>query len=70
MMRVICRLGLVAFTILASLMGQAASAVAEISSTSERFEVSAVKAVRPFLVDTLAAIQQGNLARAKEAFEA
>jgi tetratricopeptide (TPR) repeat protein len=36
----------------------------------ERFEVSAVKAVRPFLADTLNAIQQGDLARAKEAFEA
>jgi len=44
--------------------------VAETSSTPERFEVSAVKAARPFLVDTLTAIQQGNLARAKAAFEA
>jgi high-affinity iron transporter len=70
MMQVIWRLGLVAFTTLASLTGQTASALAETNSAPERFEVSAVKAVRPFLVDTLAAIQQGNLARAKEAFEA
>ena len=68
MRQVICRLGFVAFTTLASLTGQAASAPAETSS-SERFEVSAVKAARPFLLDTLTAIQQGNLARAKEAFE-
>ena len=70
MMQVIWRLGFVAFTTLASLMGQTASALAETNSAPERFEVSAVKAVRPFLVDMLAAIQQGNLARAKEAFEA
>jgi hypothetical protein len=68
MRQVICRLGFVAFTTLASLTGQAASALAETSS-SERFEVSAVKAARPLLVDTLTAIQQGNLARAKEVFE-
>jgi tetratricopeptide (TPR) repeat protein len=54
---------------LAGLTGQATNALAEANSTSERFEVSAVKAARPFLVDTLAAIQQGNLAQAKAAFE-
>src|SRR5215831_13824604 len=67
MMQVICRLGVVAFTALAIFSSQTASAVAE--TNPERFEVSAVKAVRPFLVDTLTAIQQGNLARAKEVFE-
>jgi hypothetical protein len=70
MMQVICRLGLIAFTTLASLTGQATTVAAETSSTPERFEVSAVKTARPFLVDTLAAIQQGNIARAKEAFDA
>ena len=69
MMQVICRIGLVAFTMLAILTGQATSAVAEAKSTAERFEVSAVKAPRSFLVDTLTAVQQGDLARAKEAFE-
>src|SRR5262245_6625520 len=36
----------------------------------ERFEVSSIKAVRPRLVDTLSAIQQGDIAGAKEAFQA
>ncbi len=74
MMQVICRIGLVAFMVaflaLVSVTGWAASAAAESRSTPERFEVSAVKAARPFLVDTLTAIQQGNVARAKEAFDA
>src|SRR5262245_2288929 len=70
MIQVMCRLGLVVFTTLASLTGQAPTAAAQANSTPERFEVSAVKAVRPFLVDTIAAIQQGNVARAKEAFDA
>jgi tetratricopeptide (TPR) repeat protein len=69
MMEAICRLGLAAFTTLAVLAGQAINAPAQSNSTPERFEVSAVKAARPLLVDTLTAIQQGNLARAKEAFE-
>jgi tetratricopeptide (TPR) repeat protein len=74
MMQVICRLGLVAFMVaflaLVSVTAWGASAAAESRSTPERFEVSAVKAARPLLVDTLAAIQQGNVARAKEAFDA
>ena len=70
MIQVMCRLGLVLFTTLASLTGQMATAAAQANSNMERFEVSAVKAARPFLVDTVAAIQQGNVARAKEAFDA
>ena len=70
MNKVMWRLGLILFTTLASLTGQTRTAVAEAISSSERFEVSAVKAARPFLVDTIAAIQQGNVARAKEAFDA
>jgi tetratricopeptide (TPR) repeat protein len=70
MMKVMCRLGLVLFTIVASLTGQSPVAAAQANSSEERFEISAVKAARPFLVDTIAAIQQGNLARAKEAFDA
>jgi hypothetical protein len=69
MRKVMCRLGLVLFTIVASLTGHSPVAAAQANS-SERFEISAVKAVRPFLVDTIAAIQQGNVARAKEAFDA
>jgi len=72
MMRVICRIGFIAFAMLAMapFAGQATAAEAASQPTLERFEVSAIKAVRPFLVDTLTAIQQGNIARAKEAFEA
>jgi len=70
MVKVMCRFGLVLFTILASLTGQMPTAAAQANSSLERFEISAVKAARPFLVDTIAAIQQGNVARAKEAFDA
>jgi tetratricopeptide (TPR) repeat protein len=70
MMKLMCRLGLVLFTIVASLTGQSPVAAAQANSSEERFEISAVKAARPFLVDTIAAIQQGNVARAKEAFDA
>jgi len=70
MIKVMCRLGLVLFTILATLTAKSPFAEAQASSTQERFEISAVKAARPFLVDTVAAIQQGNVARAKEAFDA
>src|SRR6266702_176581 len=70
MMQVMRRFGFVLVTTLASLEGQTATAAAQANSNLERFEVSAVKAARPFLVDTIAAIQQGNLARAKEAFDA
>jgi high-affinity iron transporter len=70
MMQLMCRLGLLLLSTLAILTGQATTAVAQPNSSPERFEVSAVKAARPFLVDTIAAIQQGNVARAKEAFDA
>ena len=69
MIQVMCRLGFVLFTTFTSLTGQTTIATAQANSNTERFEISVVKAVRPFLVDTIAAIQQGNVARAKEAFE-
>jgi len=37
---------------------------------AERFEVTSIKAVRPTLVNTIAALQAGDVARAKAAFEA
>jgi hypothetical protein len=46
------------------------AAAAASNPSSERFEVSAVEAVRPFLVETLTALQEGNIDRAKAAFEA
>src|ERR1700730_3560501 len=36
----------------------------------ERFEVSSIKAIRPTLVETIAALQQRDVARAKAAFDA
>jgi len=72
MMRVICRFGFIAFAMLAiaGFARQTAAEEARPNVSLERFEVSAVKAVRPFLIDTLTALQQGNVQRAKEAFEA
>jgi hypothetical protein len=40
------------------------------TSRGDRFEVSAIKAVRPSLVNTLAALKKGDVAQAKAAFEA
>lgn len=40
------------------------------AAAEERFEVSSIKAVRPTLVETITALEQGNFARAKAAFEA
>jgi hypothetical protein len=70
MMKLMWRLGLVLLTIVATFTGQSPVAKAQANSSQERFEISAVKAARSFLVDTIAAIQQGNVARAKEAFDA
>src|SRR4051794_30731465 len=40
------------------------------SSAAERFEGTSIKAVRPTLVNTVDALKKGNVAKAKEAFEA
>jgi tetratricopeptide (TPR) repeat protein len=65
MMQRVRRIGFGLFTTLA-LVGFAGQAPA----ADERFEVSSIKAVRATLVDTAAALQQGNIPKAKEAFEA
>jgi len=65
MMQRVRRIGFGLFTTLA-LVGFAGQAPA----ADERFEVSSIKAVRTTLVDTAAALQKGDLAKAKEAFEA
>ena len=72
MMKAICRVGFGIFAMLAiaSHAAVVAAADAESNPNLERFELSSVKAVRPFLVDTLTAIQQGDIAQAKRAFEA
>jgi hypothetical protein len=36
----------------------------------ERFEITSIKAVRPTLVNTIAALKAGDVARARAAFEA
>lgn len=46
------------------------STAAQTFAQSERFEVTSIKAIRPTLVDTIAALQAGDVARAKVAFEA
>ena len=65
MMQQARRIGFGLFTTLA-IVGFAGQAPA----ADERFEVSSIKAVRGTLVDTAAALQQGSIPKAKEAFEA
>jgi hypothetical protein len=48
----------------------AAQAPADRARGTERFEVSSLKAVRPTLVNTVAALKKGDAAGAKAAFEA
>jgi hypothetical protein len=59
------RIGFGLFTTLA-IVGFAGQAPA----ADERFEVSGIKAVRTTLVDTAAALQKGDIAKAKEDFDA
>jgi len=64
------RVGFGLFTALA-VLGQAGPAGAvEVAKPGERFEITSVKAVRPTLVDTIAALQRRDIAGAKVAFEA
>ena len=58
----------IGFAIVAALAvaGTAGQAFAQ----GERFEVTSIKAVRPTLVNTIAALQARDVARAKAAFEA
>ncbi len=60
--------GLFAAIAMLSQTGQA-NAV-EAGRPGERFEITSVKAVRPALVDTIAALQKRDIAGAKAAFEA
>jgi tetratricopeptide (TPR) repeat protein len=67
------RIRLVGFSLLTALalLGQAGQASAvEAAKPGERFELTSVKAVRPTLVDTIAALQRRDIAGAKAAFEA
>jgi hypothetical protein len=66
MMQHLRRIGLGLFAILAFVAG-AGSAPA---TAQERFEVTSLKAVRPTIVNTIAALQRRDAAGAKAAFEA
>jgi hypothetical protein len=66
----LCHIGFGLFTALA-ILGQAGqSGAVEAAKPGERFDVTGVKAVRPTLVDTIAALQKRDIAGAKAAFEA
>lgn len=65
MIRKLCSMGAVFITAF-TLVSGAGQALAQ----SERFEITSIKAVRPTLVNTIAALQAGDAARAKNAFEA
>src|ERR1700704_2801672 len=54
--------GLITTLAIVGFAGQAPAA-------DERFEGSSIKAVKATLVETAAALQQGNIAKAKEAFD-
>jgi hypothetical protein len=65
MIRKLCSMGAVIITAF-TLVSGAGQALAQ----SERFEITSIKAVRPTLLDTIAALQAGDAARAKNTFEA
>jgi hypothetical protein len=58
------------FTALAMLGQTGQASAVETAKPGERFEMTSVKAVRPTLVDTIAALQKHDIAGAKAAFEA
>jgi hypothetical protein len=62
--RQLCHAALLLIAALA-VFGQTPQAAAQ----AERFEVASIKAVRPALVDTIAALQKGDVAGARTAFE-
>ena len=65
MIRKLCSMGAVIITAFTLVSG-----ADQVRAQSERFEITSIKAVRPTLVDTIAALQAADAARAKNAFEA
>jgi tetratricopeptide (TPR) repeat protein len=57
-------------TALAVLSPAGEAGAVEAAKSAERFEVTSIKAVRPALVDTVAALQRRDIAGAKAAFQA
>ena len=47
-----------------------ASSAGQALAQAERFEITSIKAIRPTLVNTIAALEAGDVTRAKAAFEA
>jgi hypothetical protein len=62
--------GLFAGFAIAAFLGAGSAALAQGAAGAERFEVKSIKAVRPTLVETLTALQQRDIARARAGFEA
>ncbi len=58
------------FTALVMLIPPGQAGAVEAAKPGERFEITSVKAVRPTLVDTVAALQKRDIAAAKAAFAA
>jgi len=63
-------IGVGLFMALAMLCQPGPASAVEAAKPGERFDVTSVKAVRPALVDTIAALQKRDIAGAKTAFEA
>jgi tetratricopeptide (TPR) repeat protein len=70
MMQRIRRIGFGLFTTLAIGTAAVVGFAGQAPAADERFEVSSIKAVRATLVDTAAALQKGDIAKAKETFDA
>jgi hypothetical protein len=64
----LARLVCLGFLVTAASVGHAGQAFAQ-AAGAKRFEVSGIKAVRPTLVKTIAALKKGDAAGAKAAFE-
>ena len=58
---------LIVFTLFAAM---ALTAVAQVFAQNERFEITSIKAIRPTLVNTIAALKAGEVARARDSFDA
>jgi len=69
-MKLTATAAVVATLFTAAASGPAAQAPAARSTGADRFEVTSIKAVRPALASTLEALKKGDVARAREAFEA
>ena len=65
MIQKLCQIGFAIFAAL-TFAGSPSQALAQ----AERFEITSIKAIRPTLVNTIAALQAGDVSRAKAAFEA